>query len=1005
MDHLHIRPAPPGPAGPAGPGGPRAVGGARSAADAARIHQSQEWVFDRAPSGLAVVDAGGRLVAVNASLVRMLGRERAEVLGQHLTALLAPDQRAAAEEWFARAREHEGPLHLHGWIRPEVGPPVWVSIRSDRMFDPEGPLGAVVVSVIDLTEQRRLEGQLASARGDLTSLFRLAPVGLVRLDAAGRVQAWNPATERLLGWREDEVLGHLPPVVPEGADQLHRTYQERALAGDPLDGTPITCRRRDGELVEALAWTYLTDPAEGPAEVVVLLADVTGQVEATRALQAAEHRWRSLVENISDTVTVVGADGTLLATTGEIKPILGYPADAWRQMQLLDLLHPDDRERLQPEIQRVTSTPGAEAEVEVRLRHHDGTWVEVAVSAVNLVQDPQVRGVVLTTRNIVEQKRAERLVASQAEILELIARGAVVDEVLHAVAAMVEDHDEGAVAAVVLMDEDHLRPRAADDRGPGPAVRAALSRMVLPPDVREALRGRHGEPVVVPDALADPRTRDLAPALAEEGLGSIWWASARVDEADRTYGGIVALHEQGHVPSDHALRAADVACSLLAIAMERDSTLAALAHKELHDELTGLPNRTLLIDRIQTGLERARRADGEVALLYIDLDHFKRINDSGGLVAGDEVLTLVARHLQEITRPGDTVARVGADEFVILCDQTGSLSTVLAVADRLGEALRQPIPVGGHEVFVTASMGLALGRDDTDAAELLGQADVAMDRAKQRGRNRLEVYDPAMQATASDRLTLGSDLHRALAREEMRVVYQPIVDLVTGVVVGAEALLRWDHPARGSVPPDVFIPVAEESGAIVDIGMWVLETALAEIAPRVPDGDVPFTLAVNLSPRQLEDPTLVARVQAALRRHAWPAERLCLELTETALTEDLDLALHVLVRLRATGMRIAVDDFGTGYSSLTHLQQLPIDSIKIDRSFVHGLGDHPGSERSTIARCVMGIASAMDLEAVAEGVETPAQLEALRRLGCGRGQGYLFSVPVPVEALEVPTQP
>jgi EAL domain-containing protein (putative c-di-GMP-specific phosphodiesterase class I) len=274
-----------------------------------------------------------------------------------------------------------------------------------------------------------------------------------------------------------------------------------------------------------------------------------------------------------------------------------------------------------------------------------------------------------------------------------------------------------------------------------------------------------------------------------------------------------------------------------------------------------------------------------------------------------------------------------------------------------------------------------------------------MARAKQRGRNRLEMYDSAMQASAHDRLNLSSHLRRAISRGEMRVVYQPIVELETGSVVGAEALVRWRHPTRGEVPPAVFVPVAEETGTILEIGEWVLETALSELREYQTPERQPFALSVNLSARQLDDPGLVSMVTSALRTHQWPAEQLCLELTETALTEDLDSALRALIRLRATGTRIAVDDFGTGYSSLTHLQRLPIDAIKIDRSFVQGLGETGGTDRSTIATAVLGIAHAMGLDAVAEGVETPNQLHALRRLGCPLGQGYLFSVPVPADAL------
>lgn len=839
------------------------------------VGSAHAWVFDRAPVGLAVIDAEGTLVEANASLLAMCGRRRDEVIGHRLSSILDPVQHEAAWRWFNRCLEGgEITLHAETWLRPAGVAPIWASIHVDLLpSNDEGP-GNVVVAVSDISDQRDLHGALEAVRGDLTSIFELSPIGMVRVDEDGRVVGWNPSVAQLLGWAESEVVGGVTPIIPEDDVALHRAFLERALAGERIDGEHATLVAKDGSRVEVHAWARVVGNEGEHPEVIVMVVDVTRQAEA------------------------------------------------------------------------------------------------------------------------------ERLVTSQAAILELIARDAKLDDVLNTIAAMVEDHDEGGQATVVLIEDDRLRPRARADRGPSSEVRAALNQLVVPPEAQAALRGEHGEPIVIQDVRNDPRTSSLAPVLEADGLRSLWWASAAARGRTDARGGVVIFHRDDHTPSNHALRAAEIACTLIAVALERHSTVAALAHTELHDGLTGLPNRTLLIDRLETGLDRARRAGDEVSLLYIDLDRFKRINDSEGLAAGDEVLTIVARRLEGVTRPGDTVARVGADEFVILSDQAGNLSTMVAVADRLTAAMLDPVTVGDHDVFVTASMGLAVSTEGVDGTELLRRADAAMDRAKERGRNRLEVYDPAMQASASDRLILGSDLRRALGRDELRVVYQPIVDLSSGTMGGAEALIRWHHPTRGDVPPSVFIPVAEESGTITEIGMWVLETALGELAPHLASRrSQPFSLSVNLSPRQLDDPDLVPRVQAALSRHDWPADRLCLELTETALTDDLDLALDVLVRLRATGIRIAVDDFGTGYSSLTHLQRLPIDAIKVDRSFVQSLGERGGSERSTIARCVLGIAATMGLEAVAEGVETPDQLDALRRLGCLRGQGYLFSVPVPVQAL------
>ncbi|HEX7134569.1 MAG TPA: bifunctional diguanylate cyclase/phosphodiesterase, partial [Iamia sp.] len=496
----------------------------------------------------------------------------------------------------------------------------------------------------------------------------------------------------------------------------------------------------------------------------------------------------------------------------------------------------------------------------------------------------------------------------------------------------------------------------------------------------------------------------MRPALEAAGMQTVWWAQVVPADSERAVAAIVSFHRERRGPSPHALRAAEIGCTLVAIALERHAAVAELAHRELHDGLTGLPNRTLLLDRLQTALDRAQRTQAEVGVVYVDLDRFKLVNDTYGLAAGDGILAAVADRLRRATRPDDTIARVGADEFVVVCARPGQASTVVALADRLRDALAVPFSPDRGELVVTASLGLALSAPGIDAATLLRQADAAMLRAKQRGRDRVEMYDPAMQASARDRLSLAADLRRAIDRRQLRLVYQPIVDLASGRVVGAEALCRWHHPVRGSVPPEEFIPVAEESGAIRSIGMWVLDTALDDLSPliRPGDGSAPdgqFEVAVNLSPRQLDEPGLVGKVSDLLDTHGWEPEDLCLELTETALTDDLDLASRALLALRATGVRIAVDDFGTGYSSLTHLQRLPIDVIKIDRSFVSGLGEEGRGDRATIVSAVVGIATAMGLESVAEGIETDAQLAALRDLACSRGQGYLFAEPVPLEIL------
>ena len=866
---------------------------------------------------------------------------------------------------------------------------------------PASPAPGPPADAPSATEVERLAHALAAAHHDLTALVTSVPIPVCRIDADGNLVIWNPAAERTFGWSAEEVLGGpLPIVHPDDADD-YADLRRRALTDERPQGEQVTCVAKDGSDVQIKVWTSVVERFDDDRpDVVGILVDVTEDHRAEMDLRESEHRWRTLVQNVSDVVSIVNADGRITSTVGEVRPLLGYPSDAWDGIHLTDVTHPDDVPTVLAVLDDVLSAPGNEVSAEARVRHHDGTWAEIWVKAVNLIDDPTVGGIVLTTRNITDRKRAERLVRSQTEILELIARDAPIDQVLDTVALMIEDHDPGARVAVLLVEDKRLRPRARRGRGPGPSLRAALGDIELHDELVTSFDLQHGVPIVVEDVATDPSTEELRPVLVEDGVQSLWWAPVIPMEPPRALGAVIAFHEdRGHVPSSHAVTAAELACSLVGIALERHTTTSELTHRSLHDDLTNLPNRTLLLDRLQTSLDRAHRSGGELTVLYVDIDLFKMVNDSLGHKMGDEILKEVADRLRAVTRPGDTIARVGADEFVIVCDRPGSLSTILSVADRLTEAMSEPFAIDTGEVFLTVSLGLALSTPGTDGAGLLRNADAAMARAKQRGRNRLEMYDSAMQASAHDRLNLSSHLRRAISRGEMRVVYQPIVELETGSVVGAEALVRWRHPTRGEVPPAVFVPVAEETGTILEIGEWVLETALSELREYQTPERQPFQLSVNLSARQLDDPGLVSMVTSALRTHQWPAEQLCLELTETALTEDLDSALRALIRLRATGTRIAVDDFGTGYSSLTHLQRLPIDAIKIDRSFVQGLGETGGTDRSTIATAVLGIAHAMGLDAVAEGVETPNQLHALRRLGCPLGQGYLFSVPVPADAL------
>ncbi|HVF20019.1 MAG TPA: EAL domain-containing protein [Mycobacteriales bacterium] len=427
-----------------------------------------------------------------------------------------------------------------------------------------------------------------------------------------------------------------------------------------------------------------------------------------------------------------------------------------------------------------------------------------------------------------------------------------------------------------------------------------------------------------------------------------------------------------------------------------------LAHQALHDPLSGLPNRALFRDRVHHALALQLRDGGEsghLAVLFFDLDGFAAVNDSLGHTAGDAVLILTASRLVECVRHGDTVARLGGDEFAVLLENVEGPPDALEMAERFLTAMQSPISLEERDVFVGASIGIAIDTPGDGAAELLRNADLAMNRAKERGRTRYEIFEPEMHAAARLRLDLETDLRQALKRGELFCLYQPVVDLQTGLLAGVEALARWRHPTRGVVPPGEFIPTAEETGLIVPLGRWVLGEACRQLVEWQRASGRALGMAVNLSARQLADPGLADDVTAALASAGLDAGALVLEITESMLVDDADGGLAKVQRLSDLGVGLAIDDFGTGYSSLAYLSRLPVNILKIDKSFVAGLAR--GDETAAVTSAIVAMGKSLNLAIVAEGIEDVGQLDALTELGCDYGQGYLLAPPL--EPAEVAT--
>jgi diguanylate cyclase (GGDEF)-like protein len=440
--------------------------------------------------------------------------------------------------------------------------------------------------------------------------------------------------------------------------------------------------------------------------------------------------------------------------------------------------------------------------------------------------------------------------------------------------------------------------------------------------------------------------------------------------------------------------------NVLANAIERRTAEDQTQHEALHDPLTGLPNRTLFLDRLDHALAQASRHGASVSVLFLDLDQFKLVNDSLGHAAGDELLATVAPRLEQALRPGDTVARFGGDEFAILVEDIANERGATRVAERIAQALTRPFILRQREHFVSASIGIAIGTGSEVPEAVIRDADAALYRAKERGRGGYEIFDEVMRSRVIEHMQTENDLRRALQRRELELYYQPIIDLRDANIVAIEALLRWNHPERGLIGPMSFIPVAEESRLIIPIGRWVIEQACRQAVSWQslnPDGR-PIGVSVNLSARQVADPDLVAHLQRAIDDTGIDPSTLRLELTESTLLDDTASVENTLEDLKALGTRLVLDDFGTGFSSLGYLKRLPLSAIKLDRSFVEHVAED--EHDAAIVHAVAEMADTMGIDVVAEGVETEEQMEAAAKLGCGYAQGFYFTEPIPADELE-----
>jgi diguanylate cyclase (GGDEF)-like protein/PAS domain S-box-containing protein len=792
---------------------------------------------------------------------------------------------------------------------------------------------------------------------------------IVTITPDGIVRWFNRGAERIFGHRAEEVIGQpVTLLMPEryrdlcvaGLHRYLRTGEARVvgvtteLVGLRKDGSEFPIEMSLGETHE-----------NGERLFTGVIRDITERKRTEDALREARDRFRSLFDHAPIGVAMVTLEGRYVQVNRSLCEILGYCEEELQSLTWQELTHPDDLAASSAYARRIVEGEFPRYHLEKRFLHADGHTVWASLS-VSLVRDSEGEPLYFVSQiqDVTERKKVEKvIIESEERFRSLVQYSSDIITILDA---------EGTV--------QYVSPAVERITGYKPEERIGTNAFdtVHPDDGDRAL-----------DTFAEVLKRPgLHPPL-----------EFRVPHKDGSWRYLE--HVVNNLLDDPAVRGVVINSRDVT---ERNAMEEQLQHQAFHDPLTGLPNRALFIDRLEHALTRANRRGSKVAVLFMDLDNFKIINDSLGHKAGDQLLIAVAERLKAPLRPEDTAARLGGDEFTILVEDISSVGDVARIAVRIAEILQPPFALGEQEVFATVSTGIALNSPAHEKpADLLRHADMAMYRAKRRGKARYEVFEPSMDTKVVERLMLETGLRRALVRQQFRVFYQPIVAVDNDKVAGVEALVRWEHPQRGLLLPEEFISVAEETGLIEWIGQWVLREAgkQARIWQERYPGTAPLTISVNLSTREFFHPKLVAEV---LKESEIDPASLQLEIPEGAMTTSGTYSADRTLRnLKRMGVQLAIDDFGLGYSSLSYLKRFPVDFLKIDRSFVEELGREPNgvSKDTEIVKAMIDLTHALGLKVIAEGVENAEQLTRLRQMKCDLAQGNYFSEPLPSEALAV----
>ncbi|MDD5390046.1 MAG: PAS domain S-box protein [Gallionellaceae bacterium] len=908
-------------------------------------------IVENIPHMLFVKDAATlRFVRFNRAGEEMMGVSREKMLGRNDHDLVPKEQADFYTACDRQVLASGDPLDIAEEPHTSLTGTRTLHTRKVCIRGEDGQPQFLLGIAEDISERKRHADTLRMYERMVSCM----PDHISVLDRDYRYLAVNDTYLQHHGLPREAIVGHSVAELlgQKTFDTLVKEKLDRCLAGERVQYQDWFDFPATGQRFVDVTYTPYQDDDGRITGVIVAGRDLTDLELIHQALMETESRYRQMVDQVADALYIHDQHGRLVDVNQCACDDLGYSRAELLDMGVLEV----EREVPLDAAQAMWESlqPGQIVTLKGSHRRRDGTVFPVEVHLRCFDMQGQ-RLIAALARDISERVQAEEKVRQAAVVFDNAQEGIIVT-----------DRNARILA---------VNPAFCEITGYSEAE-------VLGKTPGSFKSGRH-------DAAF---YQAMWGKLIETGRwqGEVW-DRRRDGEVYPKWLSISAVRDANGQTLRYVALFADITHL-----KESEARLEHLAH---FDVLTDLPNRLLFNSRLEHALERARRHDEHIALLFLDLDRFKTVNDSLGHPAGDELLIAVARRIRKRLRDEDTLARLGGDEFVILLEQLDEAQRAAVVAQDVLQVLAEPIQLsGGHEVFIGCSIGISLYPDDADdATRLVSSADAALYLAKEQGRNTYCFYTEALTTAANEHLALETRLRRALERGEFVLHYQPLIDAHSGRTVGVEALVRWQPPDEALVPPDKFIPIAEETGLIVPLGEWVLRTACAQARAWIDAGLPPLVMAVNLSGRQFQAVDMVELVRAVLLDTGLPASYLELELTESVIMAHADQAIATLDALKALGVRLAIDDFGTGYSSLAYLKRFPIDKLKIDRSFVDGLADDPNDRE--IAATIIAMARSLNLDVLAEGVETEQQLAFLRLYGCDQYQGYLFSRPLPAEEL------